>query len=286
MRGLLVSQAAAVAGADTLPLRHEADGWDCSVWRLGNDLAVRLPRRAVAAPLVLHEHRLLASIAARVTPSGVGVPAPQFAGEPGPGFPWPWSIVPWFAGEAGAFVPRAARAGWGTRLAGMLRALHVPASSDFPRNPVRGGPLAGRAAAVGSRLEGLRGRVPAAELEGAAQLWHLASSGPAWAGPPVCIHGDLHPGNLVARGATLVAVIDFGDVCAGDPAYDLAIAWLAFDAAGRARFQAATGEDYDQATWIRARGWAAAVAALMLAHGDGNPVYAELGRDALAEVVA
>jgi aminoglycoside phosphotransferase (APT) family kinase protein len=88
----------------------------------------------------------------------------------------------------------------------------------------------------------------------------------------------------VARGGELVAIIDFGDVTAGDPAYDLAIAWLAFDAPGRRRFRAATGDRYDAATWVRARAWAAAVTTLLLAQSDDNPDYARLGRDALEEL--
>ena len=107
---------------------------------------------------------------------------------------------------------------------------------------------------------------------------------PPWTGPPVWIHGDLHPGNLVARGSDLVAIIDFGDVTAGDPAYDLAVAWLAFDAAGRERFVAALRDRYDAATWTRAHGWAAAVTLMLLDHSDDNPEYAALGAEALGEL--
>jgi len=84
----------------------------------------------------------------------------------------------------------------------------------------------------------------------------------------------------------LAGIIDFGDVTAGDPAYDLAVAWLAFDRPGRERFVAATGDRYDTPTWTRARGWAAAVAVMLLTHSDDEPAYAGLGRGALAEVSA
>ena len=60
VRALVSSQAASIPGAADLPLWHIADGWDCSVWRLGERLAVRLPRRAAAAPLVVHEQAALA----------------------------------------------------------------------------------------------------------------------------------------------------------------------------------------------------------------------------------
>ncbi|GAA3210676.1 aminoglycoside phosphotransferase family protein [Microbacterium terregens] len=284
VRALASSQARALADAANLPLSHAADGWDCSVWRLGEDFAVRLPRRARSAPLVLHEQEVLGPIAARLAGTGVGVPAPLVHGRPEFAFPWPWSIVPWFDGYAGLGIPRPERAGWAVPLASALIALHVPAPADHPVNPVRGVPLAHRASAVAARLESLRGRAPAAALVRASLLWDAALHAPAWADRPVWIHGDLHPGNIVARGSELVAIIDFGDVTAGDPAYDLAVAWLAFDAIGRAAFIAATGDRYDGATWTRAHGWAAAFALLLLDQSDDNPEYAALAADAMQEM--
>ena len=81
----------------------------------------------------------------------------------------------------------------------------------------------------------------------------------------------------------LVALIDFGDVTAGDPAYDLAVAWLAFDAAGRSVFQVASPH-VDAATWTRARAWAAAVALILLQQSDDNPDYLALGIETADEV--
>jgi aminoglycoside phosphotransferase (APT) family kinase protein len=284
VRALVVGQASTIADAATLPLSHAADGWDCSVWRLGHALAVRLPRRSLAAPLVLHEQQVLTDIAARLAATGIGVPAPVFDGHPGFGFPWSWSIVPWFDGQTGLSVPRRDRTGWALPLAAALRALHIAAPPSFPVNPVRGVPLALRAEAVAVRFASLSGRVPDEALRRLRRLWDAALDAPPWARDPLWIHGDLHPGNLVARGPHLVAIIDFGDVTAGDPAYDLAVAWLAFDAEGRAVFIEALGDRYDGATWTRAHGWAAGVALMLLDQSDDNPDYAALGAEALAEL--
>ncbi len=277
VRRLLVAQAAAFGGG-ALPLRRAGEGWDCSVWQLGEHLAVRMPRRAAAAALVAHEHEALPAIAARLLPTGVGVPAPVFVGTPGDGYPFAWSIVPWFEGTIGARVTMADRAGWAAPLAAALRALHVPAGSA-PQNPYRGVPLRGRDASVtgwfaGARADGLR----IGPLE---QAWRAGLAAETWCGSPVWIHGDLHPGNLIARGGQLIALIDFGDVTAGDPAYDLAIAWLAFDAVGRAAFRAALSDRYDSPTWVRAKAWAAAFAALLLNHSDDAPEYRLGGEAAL-----
>jgi len=289
VRHLVVTQAGTeIADAATLPLTKTAEGWDCEVWRLGASAAVRLPRRALAAPLIVHEQRVLPLLAPGIEARGVRVPAPIFAGAPDERFPWPWSIVPWIEGAPGLGIRRSERLGWAQPLADALGALHVAAPADYPPNPFRGVPLIERSEAVAQRLDDLRGRgaIDRRQADATASVWGLGLAAAAWSHRPVWIHGDLHPGNLVADGGRLTGIIDFGDVTAGDPAYDLAVAWLAFDDAGRARFIDATGSRYDDATWVRAHAWAAAVAMMLLTHSDDEPAYAALGREALAEVTA
>lgn len=232
-------------------LRPLAHGWDNDVFRLGDDLIVRLPRREAAAQLVVHEQRWLPELA-RLLP--VPIPVPVAIGLPDDDYPWHWSVVPWFDGVRALDLPVSARDALAEELARVLRALHVPAPVDTPRNPVRGVPLR-------SRDEAVRGRLSAAPQ--LAAIWDAAVSAPDWTGPPAWVHGDVHPANLIVRDGQLAAVIDFGDVCGGDPACDLAIAWTAFGAAGRQRFRAALGMGYDDATWERARGWAVSMATLM-----------------------
>ncbi|MCW3494232.1 aminoglycoside phosphotransferase family protein [Microbacterium sp. SSM24] len=286
VRRLLASRATEIPDAAALPLVRTASGWDSEIWRLGEDLAVRLPRRALAAPLILNEHRSLAVVGPAIEAAGVRVPAPVVRGAPGELFPWAWSVVPWIHGARGIDVPRAQRAGWAETLARALAALHVEAPADHPVNPVRGRPLATRAAVFAERVDALAaaGSLTTREARALAEAWTAGIAAPAWHGPAVWIHGDLHTGNLVADGPRLTGIIDFGDVTAGDPAYDLAVAWLAFDPSGRGRFIAATGARYDRSTWTRARAWAAAVAVLLLAHSDDEPDYEALGRSALDEI--
>lgn len=289
VRHLVVSQAREdVPDAATRTLAKVAEGWDSEVWRLGADLAVRLPRRQLAAPLVLHEQRSLPLIGPAIAAVGIAVPTPLVCGTPDERYPWAWSVVPWIDGTRGIDVPRPARAGWASPLASALAALHVDAPADHPVNPVRGVPLASRGPAFEDRVNGLEAAQTIASGESRLlhEAWASGLAAPSWDGPAVWIHGDLHPGNLVASGASLTGIIDFGDVTAGDPAYDLAVAWLAFDNAGRGSFVAATAARYDDATWTRAYAWAAAVVAMLLAHSDDEPAYAGLGRDALEELAA
>lgn len=128
---LLASQHPGLRG----PLRPEAHGWDNEVFRLGDALAVRLPRREAAATLIEHEQRWLPEIASRLP---VRIPVPVAVGVPEGEYPWRWSVVPWFDGVRAMDLPTAERDGIAGTLADTLRALHIPAPADAPLNPVRG----------------------------------------------------------------------------------------------------------------------------------------------------
>ncbi len=268
-----------------LPLRPVATGWDNVLLRLGDRLAVRVPRRESAAALVEHEQRWLPVLAPRL---GVDVPVPVRVGRPSARFPWSWSVVAWRRGRTAASLAPAARAPLAAALADVVVRLHTPAPADAPANPVRGVPLLAGDAGVRARLAS--GAVPDAARVG--RRWDAALAAPPWSGPPLWLHGDLHPANLlVTDDGALAAVLDFGDLTAGDPATDLATAWLTLDASSRAAFRAhltrpAAGHPAaDPATWDRARGWALCLATAMLAHSDDDPTIARLGQESLAQVL-
>ncbi len=252
------------------PVRLVAHGWDNDVFRLGDGLAVRLPRRAAAAQLIANEQRWL-PLLAEVLP--VAVPAPVAVGVPGAGYPWAWSVVPWFGGARMLDLDPSQRDAFAAPLARALRALHVQAPADAPFNPVRG-------VALRERDETVRRRVahhPVLE-----RRWAEALAAPVWDGAPVWVHGDVHPGNMVVDGSRLSALIDFGDMCGGDPACDLAIAWTGFTPVGRAAFRAELGDGYGDATWRRARGWAAAFASLL--HDTDDPAMRAMSVHAVEQL--
>ncbi len=275
VRALLAAQHPDLAD---LPLAHAGGGWDNEMWRLGTDLAVRVPRRELGARLAEHEQRWLPHLAALVP---VTIPAPVRRGAPADGYPFPWSVVRWVTGTPAWRQPVAERSAWAPDLADALADLHVPAPPDAPENPFRGGPLVERDERVRARLDGT-------DRAGLLELWADALSAPTWAGPPLWLHGDPHPANLVVRDGHLAGIVDFGDMTAGDPATDLSTAWLTFDADGRRAFRerlAARGA-VDPATWRRGRGWAVALASFMAELPEAEGVISAIGRHAVRGLLA
>jgi aminoglycoside phosphotransferase (APT) family kinase protein len=273
---LLADQHPDLAG---LPLREAESGWDNAMFRLGDELAVRLPRRALAAQLIVHEQAWLPVLAGRLP---LPIPAPIRAGAPGRGYPWRWSVVPWLPGAAADLHPP--DPDQAPVLGAFLRALHGPAPADAPTNPYRGGPLSDRGPFTEQRLERLAGATDLITPQ-LRRLWQEALEAPIDS-PRTWLHGDLHPRNILADRGALSAVIDWGDVAAGDGATDLAAVWMLFDdqEARRAAF-AAYGPP-SAATLLRARGWAIFFGAVLLDTGmRDNPRFAAIGERTLRSVV-
>lgn len=250
-----------------LQLFEVANGWDNAIFRLGDALSVRLPRRRVAAGLIEHEQRWLPALASSLP---LPVPVPVACGRASERYPFRWSVCPWFEGGSAFDAPPADLGRAAEELAAFVKALHVPAPADYPINPFRGLHLTERTSRFEASLPQAGARRSLDE-SAAMAAWNRALAVPRWDGPPLWLHGDLHPANVLTHAGRLAAVIDFGDITAGDPATDLAIAWMLFDAPSRERFRAAVA--CDDATWVRAVGWATALAVAYVAGSpEGSPM--------------
>jgi aminoglycoside phosphotransferase (APT) family kinase protein len=168
-----------------------------------------------------------------------------------------------------------------TALGEFLLALHLPAPPAAPENPFRGVPLADRDERLRRQLAQM-----ADALDGPAVLtaWDELVATPVWSGAPVWLHGDLRPGNLLVDHGRLSAVIDFGDITAGDPATDLSIAWMLFDGSARRELRATVGADED--LWQRARGWALALGVAYVASSANDPVLSGEGHALIAAALS
>jgi aminoglycoside phosphotransferase (APT) family kinase protein len=201
VRRLLATQQPDLA---RLPVEVMANGWDNVMCRVGGALVARLPRRALAAGLIAHEQRWLPILGPRLP---LPVPAPVRTGWPGLGYPWPWSIVPFLPGRVAARNPPADPGGAAISLGGFLGALHAPAAPDAPVHTTRGVPLADRSATVAENLTAVDGLV---DRTAVMRLWDAALAAPQWAKPPVWLHGDLHPANILVHRGRISGVIDWG----------------------------------------------------------------------------
>ncbi|MFE3828122.1 aminoglycoside phosphotransferase family protein [Streptomyces sp. NPDC059092] len=268
-----------------LDLRAVDGGWDNQMWRLGDELAVRMPRTPHAPTLLRAEHRWMPELAPRLS---LPVPVPVRVGEPSARFPRPWTIATWVPGEPADRTPVTRGPHAADALAGFLRRLHREAPADAPVKADRGGPLD----AVRQAVDDMFRSVDGVDDE-VRDVWEDALAAPVWQGPPRWIHSDLHPANVVVADGTLVGVVDFGDLCAGDPATDLAAAWVLLPEGAASRFL--DGYAYaDEAMVRRARGWAVLRGMMLLSVGragdqglpGGKVTWGPAGRAALDRVLA
>ena len=267
----------------TLPIQRVASaGTDNALYRLGDELVVRLPRIHWAVGQVEKEQRWLPKLAPQLT---LTIPAPLAMGVPGEGYPWHWSVYRWLDGQNATLDQLTDPCQAARGLAAFITALQSLDATDGPapgeHNSGRGEPLVKRDAAVRSALAKLHGRI---DTDAATKAWEATLQSPAWNRESVWLHGDLQSGNLLATNGQLSAVIDFGCLGVGDPACELIVAWNLFDAEARQVFREALA--VDDATWERGRGWALSMALIALPYyWDTNPTIVQTSQRTLTQTL-
>jgi aminoglycoside phosphotransferase (APT) family kinase protein len=262
--------------------RWPSGGTVNAMYRLGDDMAVRLPLvKGGAGDVSLEQHWL-----PRLAPFlPTNIPEVLGAGKPALGYPWPWSVYRWLAGEhpeAGALSEPVLLAEDLAAFVAAMRSVTLPGAPKAHR----GGPVASLDADTRAAIGELRG-MPDEHVDGDAvtSVWEDALGAPDWDGPPVWLHADLMPGNLLTDGGRLAAVIDFGCMGAGDPACDLFPAWNLLPADAREAFRKALA--VDDATWIRGRGRTLSQALIALPYyRKTNPAMARNARHVIQAVLA
>jgi aminoglycoside phosphotransferase (APT) family kinase protein len=264
------------------------EGWDNTAWLVGGEWVFRFPRREMVLPGLRREMQALPQLAPRLP---LRIPVAELRGEPGDAFPWPWAGSRFIPGrEVGeASPPDQRRVAHGAALGTFLRALHdvdpagVTVDDDvLPVDVVHRADMPFRVAKLRERLASL------ARLD----LWHPPAAleplleravqlpEPAAESLRVC-HGDMHLRHLlVDDDGELAGVIDWIDICRGDPAIDLPLYWGYLPPAGRVAFHQAYGE-VDEAGLLRSRVLAVFLWGTMVEYGhDVGPAW--LMREALS----
>ena len=228
----------------------EFSGWDNRTFYLGEHMTVRLPSDEKYSLQVEKEQFWLPRLAPQLP---LPIPTPLAIGKPGEGYLCHWSVYSWIAGHTASMEHIADLCQFATSLAKFLEALQRCDATGGPlagqQNFYRGGDLANYDAETRQAIAILGNKI---DVDTVTEVWNTALTS-TWNKSPVWVHGDIAIGNLLVDKGNLCAVIDFGQLCIGDPACDLSIAWTFFTEESRNAFRAAIL--LDNATWERARGW-------------------------------
>lgn len=260
----------------------EVSGWDNRTFRLGEELTIRMPSAGHYAQQVAKEQRWLPVLAPHLP---LPIPLPVARGVPGPGYPFPWSVLRWIGGRTAGLRTIGDLTAFGTAVAGFLVALRgidpTGGPAPGPHNFHRGAPLSTYAEETHRAIDRLGSEIPRVAV---LAVWSDAMAA-AFRGAPVWFHGDVAEGNLLVRDGRLAAVIDFGCCGVGDPACDVVLAWTLLSGAGRDAFRRTLA--VDDGTWARGRGWALWKALITLPeHLDAGSVDAETSRRVIREILA
>lgn len=256
----------------------KSSGTDNALYRLGEDMCVRLPRIPGPSDHSAKEHNWLPKLAPLLP---LAIPVPLAKGKPCKNYPWEWAIFRWLEGNDACVEPIADLDQAAIDLAQFLKALQ--------RIDSIGGPLSRRGVSLKvqdnetrSAIELLHGVF---DTEKVISAWEECLRASEWDKPPVWVHGDLLPTNLLVQQGRLSAVIDFGILGIGDPACDLIVAWSVLDGDSRETFRTALG--VDEATWIRGQGWALSIALIILPYYlNSNPGLVAIAKRMTNEILA
>lgn len=249
-------------------------GWDNENYRLGDDLCVRLPRRAVGEELILTEQRILPIIKEKFD---IGIPCPIRNGVPVKDYPWHWSVVPWFHGKT-ANLDRLDD-DQAMVITKTLKTLHSISNSGASTNIFRSVPLNEKAEQFKKRMDSVANQTDLI-TDKHRNIWQVGSRAEINASKHL-IHADLHHRNIIVNQGKLEAIIDWGDMAMGDPATDLGSLWLLFEE-DAVRQECLNYYGADQATIHRAKTWALYFGLILVDTGImGHKEHEMMGRQTL-----
>ena len=225
-----------------------------NIYRLGDEFYIRLPR-VMDWIDIDKELKWIPHLASHLT---LKIPEPIAMGQPNASYPAKWAIYRWINGSeySDELIHDEGEAAKDlSNFVNELRAIEVPIDA----------PKAGRSPLLDlnkKTIEAIEAAKDVLDVDRVISAWEDSCQASVWSGHAVWIHADLLRTNLLVNSGRLTAVIDFGSVGVGDPAFDLIPAWSIFSSSGRKIFQYHINENKD--TWLRARGYALHQALLII----------------------
>lgn len=280
VRVLVDEQFPAWRGLDITALR--TPGTDNAIFRIGEQLAARFPLQPGAAGKVRRglerEARAARELAGHTR---FRTPEPVALGEPGAGYPLPWSVQTWLPGVTATDDDPGESAGFAHDLAEFIAGVR---GIDTRGRTFRGAGRGGDLRAHDAWMETCFARSgPLLDVPRLRRIWQVLRDLPRGLGGDVMSHGDLIPGNVLVSGGRLTGILDVGGLGAADPALDLVAAWHLLGTGPRQVFRDDLGcGDLD---WARGQAWAFEQAmGLVWYYADSNPAMSLLGRRTLRRI--
>ena len=259
-----------------LPISFFDAGWDNEMYRLGDELVIRMPRRKVAVELLENERFWLPNLSS-ILP--IDIPTPKHLGSSNADYPWIWNINPWFNGQTAN--EGKLKEGQSIVIAQFLKTLHVHPSSEILKNDARA-TLIEKKASIDVRIAQLKKQTNliTSNIE---TIWEKAMTADRGYKSKF-IHGDLHPKNILVNDGKFEAILDWGDMTHGDVSIDLSCLWTLFEDP-KERQMAIDHYQPSQDQILKAKGWAVFMGVLMLHTGlVDNSTHASIGTQILMKM--
>lgn len=282
VRELVASQFSQWRSLPVHPLASQ--GTVNAVFRLGDRLTARFPLQP-ADVVSAREWLAKEADAARelLGATRFATPEPIAIGEPGAGYPMPWSVQTWLPGTIATEADPGESAAFAYDLAEFISGVRtIPTGGRTFSGRGRGGDLRAHDEWMETCFRSSEGLMDVGLLR---RTWGELRDLPRGPRPDVMSHGDLIPGNVLVADGRLAGVLDVGGLGPADPSLDLVGAWHLLEAGPRQSLRA--GLRCDDLEWERGQAWAfqQAMGALWY-YVESNPAMSRMSRRTLERILA
>lgn len=254
-----------------------------AIFRIGDELVARFPLQSGDVGTTRQWLESEAEAARElVGRTRFATPEVVALGEPGAGYPLPWSVQTWLPGITAADDDPAESIAFAHDLAEFVSGVRsIDTRGRMFRGAGRGGDLRSHDSWMQMCFDRSERLLDVPRLR---RMWSTMRTLPRTA-PDAMTHGDLIAGNVLVSDGRLAGIIDVGGLGPADPALDLVGAWHLLEAAPRQMLRDDLG--CDDLEWERGKAWAFEQAAgLVWYYLDSNPAMSRMGHRTLQRILS